>query len=230
MTEVVYQDKNILAVNKPPGIVVFHEKKNNDECLSLKLSKRFPEIMGVGGERNGAVHRLDKDTSGIILFAKNETTLSFLQKQILEKKVKKEYIALVFKAFKEDKKRICTFIDRSPKDRRKQRAHNDQKGKRKAITFLKTFKRFDNFTLLRVFPVTGRKHQIRCHLSFVGHPVAGDKLYGFKDQIDPPHLKRQFLHARSIEIETSNGKKKFKAKIAPDLKKVLKSLKNKKFN
>ena len=223
MIDIIYEDENIIAVNKPPFTIVFNE--NSDEpSLSRELSSIHPEIKNIGGERDGAVHRLDKDTSGIVLFAKNEETLSFLQKELLEKRAKKRYIALVFRNPKEDSREIYTFIDRSLRDRKKQRAHTEKGGKREAITFFKVIKDFENHSLLEVFPKTGRKHQIRCHLSYIGHPIVGDKTYRFKDQRDPKNVKRQFLHAESIEIMTPKGKMLFKADLPEDLKKILEEL------
>jgi len=224
--EIIYEDKDLLAVNKPPGIVVFHEPFLKEEekkkmSLSLLVAKKFPEVSGVGKERNGAVHRLDKDTSGVLLFAKNEKTLSFLQNELLEQNAKKGYIALVFKVLKKDEGKIDAPLARSPKDRRKQKAYTRLDQKRAATTFFRTIERFKNYSLLEVEIETGRKHQIRCHLSSIGHPIAGDKLYRFKDQIDPEGLERQFLHSKSIEIKTPSGKKCFEATLYEDLKKVL---------
>ncbi len=227
MLEIIYEDKNIVVVNKPPHMVVFKENDfvKEEETLSFYLQKSFPEISGVGEERNGAVHRLDKDTSGVILFAKNKKALDHLQKELLEKNVKKSYITLVFKVLKNDSGEINTFIDRSPKDRRKQRAYIGKDGNREAVTFYKVIKRFKDHTLLDVDIKTGRKHQIRCHLSYLGHPVAGDKLYRFKDQFDPENLKRQFLHAKSIEIKIPSGEvKKFEAPLSKDLADILSCL------
>ena len=230
MIEVIYEDKDTVAVNKPPGLVVFHEVHlkeafKKEETLSSLLIKQVPKIENIGNERNGAVHRLDKDTSGIILFAKNEKALSFLQEQLLEKKAKKSYIALVFKSVKQDKGEINTFIERSPKDRRKQKAFKAETGKRQAVTFFKTVEKFDEYSLLEVYPQTGRKHQIRCHLAHIGHPIAGDKLYKFKDQKNPVGLKRQFLHAKSIKIKLPNKEvKTFEAPLFEDLKEILKNL------
>jgi 23S rRNA pseudouridine1911/1915/1917 synthase len=225
MIEIIYEDENIIAVNKPPFLVVYHEKESKEPSLATLLSSKYKEIKGIGRERDGAVHRLDKETSGIILFAKNEEALSFLQKELLEKRAKKRYIALVFKNPKNDSKEIHTFIDRSLRNRKKQRAHIEKNGKREAVTFFKVIKDFKNYSLLEVFPKTGRKHQIRCHLAHVGHPIAGDKIYRFKDQKDPQGLKRHFLHAESIEIMTPKGKMLFKAEISEDLKKILAELK-----
>ncbi len=227
MIEIIYEDKEIVAVNKPPGMVVFHQSGNDKENTSLSslLTTKFPEINGVGEERNGAVHRLDKDTSGVVLFAKNEKSLLFLQKELLEQRAEKRYITLVFKTVKKDTGEIRTFITRSPKDRRKQKAYKGTSGKREAVTFFRVIKRFRNHSLLEVSPKTGRKHQIRCHLSFLGHPVAGDKLYRFKDQNDPVGLERQFLHAESIRIKTPSGEvKTFTAPLPGDLEKILNKL------
>lgn len=224
MIEVIYKDDNIIVADKPPGIVVFHQTAENDRSLSEKLLEDYPEIEGVGGERNGAVHRLDKDTSGVILFARNENALTFLQNEFFNKRVEKKYTTLVFKKVKEDEGEIRTFIDRSRKDRRKQKA--SMEGKREAVTYFRVIEHFDNFSLLEVFPKTGRKHQIRCHMSYIGHPVAGDNLYRFKDQRDPKGLTRQFLHASSLKIKMLDGEvKEFHSPLAKDLKGLLKQIK-----
>jgi len=223
--EILYKDEDVIAVNKPPGIVVFSE--NKDEITIAKLlSDNFSEIKGLGGERNGAVHRLDKDTSGVLLFARNNHALSFLQREILEQKAKKRYITLVFKRVKEDSGEIRTFITRSPKDRRKQKAYKGGSGKRESVTFFHTLKRFADFSLLEIWPKTGRKHQIRCHLAYIGHPVAGESLYRFKDQQDPAGLERQFLHASLMEIQTPKGKKRFSAELPEKFESIIKNLKN----
>lgn len=226
MIEIIYEDNDVIVVNKPSGVVVYNEDsvKIKKKCLSSLLLERFPIIKEVGGERNGAVHRLDKDTSGVIIFAKNNDTLLWLQKQLLEKKVKKEYITLVYKKMKKEGGVISSFITRSPKDRRKQKAYYGENGKRKAITSFKVLKTFKDYTLLKVRIKTGRKHQIRCHLSFIGHPVVGDNLYKFKDNKDPKGVNRQLLHARFIKIKTLSGEKIFKAKLPSDFKEVLRSL------
>ncbi len=231
MIEIIYEDDFLIVVNKPAGMVVFPENEREKEIatsknyLSLLLLERFPQLEGVGGERNGAVHRLDKDTSGILLFAKDENTLSFLQKEILEQRTKKRYITLVWKVVKKDEDEIKTFIVRSPKDRRKQKAEEGIDGKRNAETYYTVIKRFENYTLLEVEIRTGRKHQIRCHMAHIGHPVAGDILYGFKDQKNPLELKRQFLHAKMLKIKTPSGEKTFEAKLPEDLEKIINNLK-----
>lgn len=219
---IIYKDKDVIAVNKPAGMVVFSENKEELSVAKI-LSEKFPELNSVGEERKGAVHRLDKDTTGVVLFAKSNEALAFLQKQFSKRRVKKKYIALVFREVKEDKGRIESFLSRSPKDRRKQRSLPD-KGK-KAVTFFKVIKRFEKFTLLIASPKTGRKHQIRCHLASLGHPIVGDKLYCFKDLKSPESVKRQLLHAFSIEIKTPSGKDlKIKTNIPEDIKDVLRKI------
>ncbi len=214
--KILYEDNDLLVIDKPAGIIA-------DD-----IPRR--------------VHRLDKDTSGILLVAKNDKALEFLQKQFKERKVKKKYLALVVGnlkkgegVVKEDKSSsspfaaarvIETLIGRSPGDRRKQKVYlpgepNSQE-KRKAITEYKVLQRFENYDLIEVEPRTGRKHQIRTHLAYFSHPIAGDKLYGFKGQICPEGLKRHFLHASYLKIKLPNGKIKiFKSNLPEDLKKVL---------
>jgi len=176
------------------------------------------------------VHRLDKDTSGILLVAKNDKALEFLQKQFKEREVKKKYLALVAGNLKKEEGVIETLIGRSPGDRRKQKVYlpgepNVQE-KRKAVTEYKVLQRFENYTLIKVEPKTGRKHQIRTHLAYLGHPVAGDKLYGFKNQPRPEGLKRQFLHASYLKVKLPNGKtKEFKSELPNELKLCLQNLK-----
>ncbi len=194
---ILYEDANVLVINKPAGIVA--------------------------DDIPGRVHRLDKDTSGILLVAKDDKTLEFLQKQFKEKGVKKKYIALVVGNLKNREGTIETLLGRSPKDRRKQKVYLPHepkaKGKRKAITKYKVLERFKKYDLVEVEPKTGRKHQIRAHFAYLGHPIAGDKLYGFKNQPLPEGLKRQFLHANYLKIELPNGEiKEFSSGLPEDLK------------
>lgn len=205
--KIIYEDDDVLVVDKPAGIVT----KN----LYPKLKK---------------VHRLDKDTSGVLLIAKNEKSLIFLQKQFKDRRVEKKYFALVVGEVKNNYGLIETLIGRAPKDRKKQKVYlpiePGSKGKREAITEYKVIKRFGDYTLLEVFPKTGRKHQIRCHFSYLGHPIAKDKTYGFKNQPCPEGLTRQFLHASYIKIKLPNGgTKEFKSKLPNNLETCLLKLK-----
>jgi 23S rRNA pseudouridine1911/1915/1917 synthase len=237
--EIIYQDENLLVVDKPAGIVVFPEGNSVGETLIDMLLEQFPFLRKAGSPpRYGIIHRLDKETSGILLVAKNNEALEFLQKKFKEIKVVKKYIALIVGNLKKDSGEIKTLIGRSPKNRLKQKVFSplepNSKGKREAITNYKTLSVFygsrkegqkNYYVLLEVCPKTGRKHQIRAHLSYLGYPIAGDKLYGFKNQIVPEDLKRQFLHASFLEINLFGGKKQtFESEISKDLKKVLKKL------
>jgi len=201
--KIIYEDEDLLVFDKPAGV-------NADD-----IPRR--------------IHRLDKETSGILLIAKNDKALDFFQKQFKERKVKKKYIALVVGNLKNKEGKIETLIARSPKDRRKQKVYlpNEPKteGKRKAITKYKVLQRFKNYDLVEVEPVTGRKHQIRAHFAYLNHPIAGDKLYSFKDQICPPELNRQFLHANYLRIKLPNGKEKeFNSVLPEELAKIIKGL------
>jgi len=191
----------------------------------------FDKLAGVNcDDFEKRVHRLDKDTSGVFLVAKNDKALEFFQKQFKEKKVQKKYTALVVGHLKSDEGEIETLIGRSPGDRRKQKVYLPQEpaaqGKRKAITKYKVLQRFENYDLIEITPETGRKHQIRTYFSYLGHPVVGDKLYGFKNQPKPKGLKRQFLHANYLKLKLPSGQEKeFKSDLPEDLKEVLNYLK-----
>jgi len=201
---VIYEDENLQVLDKPAGIDV-------DD-----IPRR--------------VHRLDKDTSGILLIAKNDKTLEFFQKQFKERRIKKKYLCLVIGNLKNKEGEIKTLLGRSPKDRRKQKVflfgEPGVLGKREAITKYKVLERFKNYDLIEVEPKTGRKHQIRAHFSYLGHPIAGDKLYGFKNQPCPEGLNRQFLHASYLKIKLPDGQEReFKSDLPEDLKLCLINLK-----
>ncbi len=201
--KVIYKDENVLVIDKPAGV-------NSDS-----FEKR--------------VHRLDKDTSGILLIAKNDKTLDFLQKQFKERKVEKKYLALVIGNLKDKEGKVETLIGRSPNDRKKQKVYlflePGVENKRKAITEYKMLQRFKDYDLIEAEPQTGRKHQIRVHLSYISHPIAGDEVYGFKNQPCPEGLKRQFLHATYLKIKMPDGKmKEFKSELPEELKKVLEKI------
>ncbi len=228
--KVLYEDENLLAIDKPAGIIIFPEKPTDEKTLIDLLLEEFPYLKNVGrAPRWGMVHRLDKDTSGILLVAKNNEALDFFQKQFKNKKVIKKYIVLVKGNIKFNQGVIETLIGRSPKNRKKQKVYfpfePEAKGKREAITKYKVLKRFKDFTLVEAEPKTGRKHQIRTHFSYLGHPIVGDKIYGFKNQTLPKNLKRQFLHASYLNIKLPSGEKKeFQSELPADLKKVLENL------
>ncbi len=211
--EVLYEDKDSIVIDKPAGIDVI--------TLGEELSKLRPELNEV--ERKGIVHRLDKDTSGLLVLAKTGEALIFFQKQFKTRSVVKSYIALATGRFKEEEGTINVPIGRSPKDGKKQRAYlpfePGPSSRREAVTEYKVIQEYENYTLLEVHPKTGRKHQIRCHLAYIGHPIVGDKVYGFKNQPCPDNLKRHFLHASYIKLKFPDGKyREFKSELPEELK------------
>lgn len=202
--KIIYQDEDLIVYDKPAGV-------NCDD-----YEKR--------------VHRLDKDTSGVFLVAKNDGALAFFQKQFKERKTEKKYLALVTGHLKSEAGVMENLIGRSRQDRRKQKIYSalepDSENKRKAESRYSVLQRFENYDLIEVEPKTGRKHQIRTQLAHLGHPIAGDKLYGFKGQTGPKDLPRQFLHAGFLKIQLPQGEsKEFTSELPEDLKNVLKNLK-----
>jgi len=214
---IIFQDENILVVEKPAGIVTLPDEKNKSGVFLELLLSEFPEQKKVN-ERGGILHRLDKDTSGLILVAKNKETFDFLVKEFKERKVEKKYLALVVGKIDGEKGVIETLVGRSPKDRKKQKAfllldpEAKRQGLRKAVTEYKALKHFrdneNDYTLIEASPKTGRKHQIRVHLAHIGHPIVGDKVYGFKNQPVPKGLDRHFLHATYLKIKLPSGEEK----------------------
>ncbi len=231
--KIIYQNEDLLVVDKPAGWIVFPEENSEKEASIMgELINDFPELEKVGQKpRYGAIHRLDKDTSGVLLIAKNDNALKFFQDQFQEKKVAKEYWALCAGKATGKKGVIETFMARAPSDRRKQKAYPlydlSIKGTaRKAITEYEVLKNFENYTLIKALPQTGRKHQIRCHMAYLHHPIAGDHLYGFKNQPLPEGLERQFLHARGLKIKMSDGQEReFISELPNDLATILDNLK-----
>ncbi len=233
---VVFEDKNLLVADKPAGIIVFREDEGGEKTLIDLLLEKFPDLKNVGeAPRHGIVHRLDKDTSGLLLVAKNNETLVFLQEQFQQRKVIKKYIALVSGEIKNEKGIIDTLIGRGLKDRKKQKVYlpfePKAKGKRKAITEYKVLKRLvdkkqNKYTLIEADIKTGRKHQIRVHFQYLNHPICKDKMYSFKSQVMPDGLNRQFLHAAYLKIKIPDGsEKEFESKLPQDLNSVLNNLK-----
>ncbi len=195
--EVIYEDKDIIVVNKPKGMVVHPANGNPDGTLvNAIMAMCKGSLSGIGGEiRPGIVHRLDKDTSGIIVVAKNDKAHINLSEQIKEHRVKKTYIALVRGIVKENEATINMPIGRSEKDRKKMAV--TKKGK-EAITHFRVLERYDKYTLLQVNIETGRTHQIRVHLSQIGYPIVGDEVYS--NGKNEWNIKGQCLHAKSLEF------------------------------
>lgn len=222
--EIIYEDRDIIVVNKPKGMVVHPANGNPDGTLVNAIMAICKDsLSGIGGEiRPGIVHRLDKDTSGILIVAKNDKAHINLSEQIKEHKVKKTYIALVKGIVKENNATINMPIGRSEKDRKKMAV--TKKGK-EAITHFKVLKRYDKYTLLEINIETGRTHQIRVHLSQIGYPIVGDEVYS-KGK-NEWNIKGQCLHAKSLDFKhpITNEDMHLEAKIPQYFKKILEELK-----
>lgn len=193
--EILYQDAHLAVVVKPCGMVVHPAAGNDDGTLVNALLYHLDSLSGIGGEmRPGIVHRLDKDTSGLMLVAKDDATHAALSEQLSERQMEKHYRAMVYGKMKELSGVIEKPIGRSKTDRKKMAV--DENG-RWAKTEWKVLKEYPDRTLLDVHIITGRTHQIRVHMASIGHPVLGDVLYGHKRM---PAVERLMLHAFSLEF------------------------------
>lgn len=195
--DIIYEDDDILVVNKQKGMVVHPGNGNLDGTLvNAVLNHCKGNLSGIGGEiRPGIVHRLDKDTSGLIVIAKNDKSHINLSKQIQDRKVKKIYTALVRGIIPEDTATINMPIGRSNTDRKKMAVRKDGKV---AITHIKVIKRYEKYTLIRVKIDTGRTHQIRVHMAEIGYPVVGDEVYSNgKNEFN---VHGQMLHSTSLDF------------------------------
>lgn len=228
--DIVYEDEDIMVISKPAGLVVHPATGHPSGTLVNAILAHYPSIAEAGAEdRPGIVHRLDKDTSGLIVVAKTDAAHLSLARQIKEREVKRTYLALVQGCFDKSKGIIEAPIGRSVRDRKKM-AVMERKA-REATTRFEVKEEFDDYSLLEVELETGRTHQIRVHFSFADHPVVGDPQYGYRKRAHQLGLKRQFLHAHRLElIHPHTGRKRtFKSPLPPDLKEVLEALhKNKK--
>ena len=221
--DVVYEDGDILVVNKQKGLVVHPGNGNPDGTLvNAIMAKCKDSLSGIGGEiRPGIVHRIDKDTSGLLIIAKNDAAHINVSEQIKNHEVKKTYIALVRGVVKENQATINMPIARSTKDRTKMAVSKNGK---EAITHITVLERFDGFTLLEVNIETGRTHQIRVHLSQIGYPIVGDFVYS--NGRNPFGVEGQMLHSSKLEfVHPTNGKKmNLEAKLPEYFENVLKEL------
>ncbi len=206
---VIYEDDDCVVINKPAGILTHTQSSFNPEATVASFLRN--RANGLEGERAGVVHRLDRATSGVLIGAKNQTALSWLQKQFAQRKVKKTYIAIVEGVPKQPEALIDMPIERNPKAPATFRVGPQGKA---AVTHYKVIDTSDSYSLIELKPETGRTHQLRVHLAKIGHPIVGDPLYGggiFGDRL--------FLHAQSLEITLPNRERKtFTAPLPPEFK------------
>ncbi len=205
--DIIYEDNDIIVVNKPKGMVVHPANGNPDGTLvNAVMAICKNSLSGIGGEiRPGIVHRLDKNTSGVIIIAKNDKAHINLSEQIKAHKVKKTYVALVRGIVKENEATINMPIGRSNRDRKKMAVVREGK---EAITHFKVIQRYDKYSLLKVNIETGRTHQIRVHLAQIGYPIIGDDTYS--NGKNEWGIQGQCLHAKSLEFtHPTTGKKMY---------------------
>lgn len=221
--DILFEDDSLLVINKPAGLVVHPAPGHAAGTLVNAVLHHCPALSGIGGEqRPGIVHRLDQDTSGVMLVAKTEKALVSLASQFKHREISKEYLAIVFGCIKPDKGMIETLIGRHLADRKKM-AVSSKKG-RQAITRYETLETLGEFSLVRLKPETGRTHQVRVHLAHWQHPVVGDKLYGRRSARElPAGVERQMLHAHKIGFRhpIAGQRMEFSAPLPEDMGKLL---------
>lgn len=222
--DVIFESDDLMIINKPAGMVVHPGAGHKTGTLVHAALAHAPELEGIGGElRPGVVHRLDKDTSGLILVAKNDRSHRWLQEQFRLRRVRKVYLALVDGTPPTPTGRIEAPIGRDPAHRRKMAVTTLQKG-REAVTEYQTVETYAHHTLIEAHPLTGRTHQIRLHMAFLGCPIVADSLYGRRKPSLP--LERHFLHAARLTILLPGQMEEqtFTAPLPADLEKIIQQL------
>lgn len=194
--EIVFENEDFAVINKPQNLVVHPGCGNKDNTLVNGLVFKFKSLSEGEKFRPGIVHRLDKDTSGLLLIAKNDKAHKALADMIKDRQIKKSYKALIIGCFKQDEGEIATGFGRDKKNRKKMAVYQQGEGKI-AITKYKTIERYEGYSLVKFVLETGRTHQIRVHSSYLGHPIVGDELYGGKSKL---YSNGQLLHAYKIEF------------------------------
>jgi len=226
--EILYENENLLVINKPSGIIV-HPTINNITKPSIAswFLQKYPFVFDIGEDRlrPGIVHRLDKETSGVLILAKNNLVFDYLKNLFKARKIKKKYIALVRGEIKKQQGIIDLPLIRSKKSPIKRKVVIKKDEGKSALTNYKVLKRYQGYTLLEICPETGRTHQIRVHLASIGFPVVGDKIYGKLKKSEGLNLSRHFLHAQEIFFVSFNGKPlKIQSPLPGGLKKILQQL------
>jgi len=197
--DIVYEDASLIVINKPPGMVVHPAPGHSGGTLVNALLHHCDDLAGIGGvERPGIVHRLDKDTSGLIVAAKTETCMQSLTRQFKERDIRKVYLALAKGTFESKTGEIDVPIGRHKTHRKKMSTHTS--AGREAQTRYEVIRQLDGYAYVQLFPRTGRTHQLRVHLASIGHPILGDRLYGGTLGPGLPQIERQALHAYRLEL------------------------------
>lgn len=221
--DIVYEDDDIIVINKPRDLVVHPSNGHEDGTLVNALLAHCTNLSGINGvKRPGIVHRIDKDTTGLLVVAKNDYAHEFLAKQLEDHTLHREYIALVKGVIKEDDGKIIAPIGRDKYNRQKMAV--DVKNGKPAVTHFHVLKRFNQYTLISCVLETGRTHQIRVHMNYIGYPIEGDPVYGPKS-----HLlfdKGQLLHAEKLILIHPKTKKKmtFTAPLPKDFQDIIDNL------
>ncbi|MBI4132781.1 MAG: RluA family pseudouridine synthase [Candidatus Sungbacteria bacterium] len=230
----IHEHADFLVLNKPAGIAVHRARLRDGQGVGIKgetvadwLMERYPEVKSVGDEpevRPGIVHRLDQDTSGVMVAARNQKAFEDLKELFKTRQVQKKYLALVVGIPKHASGVIAVPVGRSVSNPTRRSVGKHVRGAKTAVTHYRILERLNGYSLLEVQPKTGRMHQIRVHLASIGHPVAGDRTYG-GTKAALPGLARQFLHASSLEFSYPEGRRwHFETALPEDLARVLKDL------
>lgn len=232
--KIIFENEGFLAINKPAGLLVHPTPGRSDEITLVDwIKKERPEIIGVGDfpdggqNRPGIVHRLDKDTSGVMIIVKNNQAFAYFKKLFQEKNIHKSYRALTWGNFDQLQGTIDKPIGRVASSSKHSTSAKKLKDIKEAITDYRVLKNYketgkQGFSFLEVFPRTGRTNQIRVHLASIGHSVVGDPLYGSKKLKLPDGLNRMFLHAFSLEFSLENNKMmRLEADLPDDLQKTI---------
>ncbi len=224
--DILYQDSDIIVINKPAGLVVHPAAGHPSGTLVNALLHHCPDLAGIGGERRpGIVHRLDKDTSGAMVAAKNERAMAGLVAQFKARQVEKYYFAFVWGKPNPPAGSIASLIGRHATDRKRMSA--SPRSGRPALTHYTTLEDFGNLTLLRIQITTGRTHQIRVHMAHRGHPVVGDRQYGPRSRPPlPVTVPRQMLHAEQLVLThpTTGQRLSFTAPLPADMEALRRAL------
>ena len=235
--EILYEDNDVVVINKPPGIMVHPDGVSKEETISDWMLEKYPASKDVGeamvlknGQkitRPGVVHRLDKDTSGVLIIAKTDAAHTALKEQFQNRSVEKKYLAIVYGVPKEKKGIIDAPIGRSAQNFKMWSAQRGARGTlREAITEYAVLTDDGNLAVLKLSPKTGRTHQLRVHMKYLNYPIVCDMLYAPKREC-AFNLKRMALHAHSLELRLPSGdSKKFIAEVPSDLKTALESFKS----